>query len=97
MSSNYVCLFITSTNHCYLNKIHIFAGGVEADGMWQAVFVTFLVYSMMPLKTWVALTFSTIIAAAHMSVSALLTTNQKIGLHCFVYTRRRNKIFIDVW
>ena len=64
-----------------LNKINIFAGGVEADGMWQAVFVTFLVYAMMPLKTWVALAFSTIIAATHMSVSALLTTNQKIGLH----------------
>ena len=54
---------------------------VEADGMWQAVFVTFLVYAMMPLKTWVVLAFSTVIAATHISVSALLTTNQKVGLH----------------
>ena len=54
---------------------------VEADGMWQAVFVTFLVYAMMPLKTWVALAFSTVVAATHISVSALLTTNQKVGLH----------------
>ena len=71
-----------------LNYILIFSGGfesetlkVEADGMWQAVFVTFLVYAMMPLKTWVALAFSTVIAATHTSVSALLTTNQKVGLH----------------
>ena len=49
--------------------------------MWQAVFVTFLVYAMMPLKTWVALAFSTVVAATHISVSALLTTNQKVGLH----------------
>ena len=59
----------------------LFLAGVEADGMWQAVFVTFLVYAMMPIKTWVALVFSTIIAATHMSVSALLTANQKVGLH----------------
>ncbi len=55
--------------------------GVEADGMWQAAFVTFLVYAMMPIKTWVALAFSTLIAAAHMSVAALLTANQKIDKH----------------
>ena len=71
-------------NTCFL----LFLGGfeseklkVEADGMWQAVFVTFLVYAMMPLKTWVALAFSTVVAATHISVSALLTTNQKVGLH----------------
>ena len=56
-------------------------GGVEVDGMWQAVFVTFLVYAMMPLKTWIALAFSTVIAATHMSVTATLTSNQKIGHH----------------
>lgn len=56
-------------------------GGVEADGMWQAVFVTFLVYAMMPIKTWVALAFSTVIAATHMSVTALLTANKKIDMH----------------
>ena len=56
-------------------------GGVEADGMWQATFVTFLVYAMMPIKTWVALLFSTIIAATHMSVTGLLTANSKIDMH----------------
>ena len=74
--------------HCNTYFFLLFLGGfeseklkVEADGMWQAVFVTFLVYAMMPLKTWVALAFSTVVAATHISVSALLTTNQKVGLH----------------
>ena len=63
-------------------KLYIsFAGGVEADGMWQATFVTFLVYAMMPLKTWVAVAFSTLIAVVHMSISGILTANPKIGLH----------------
>ena len=56
-------------------------GGVEADGMWQATFVTFLVYAMMPIKTWLAMLFSTIIAAVHMSVTGILTSNQKIDMH----------------
>ena len=56
-------------------------GGVEADGMWQATFVTFLVYAMMPIKTWLALLFSTIIAAVHMSVTGILTSNSKIDMH----------------
>lgn len=55
--------------------------GVEVDGMWQATFVTFLVYAMMPLKTWVALAFSSIIAATHMSIAALMTENRKIDKH----------------
>jgi adenylate cyclase 1 len=56
-------------------------GGIEADGMWQAVFVTFLVYAMMPLKMWLAFSYSTLIAATHMSVTAVLTANQKINMH----------------
>ena len=54
--------------------------GVEVDGMWQALFVTFLVYAMMPLKTWIAVAFSTIIAGTHITVTSFLD-NTKIGHH----------------
>ncbi len=56
-------------------------GGVEADGMWQALFVTFLVYAMMPLRTWIALIYCLAIAAMHLTVTALLTANEKINMH----------------
>ena len=63
--------------------------GVEVDGMWQALFVTFLVYAMMPLKTWIAVAFSTIIAGTHITVTSFLD-NTKIGHHwqqviCFYF------------
>ena len=54
--------------------------GVEVDGMWQALFVTFLVYAMMPLKTWIAVAFSTMIAGTHITVTSFLD-NTKIGHH----------------
>ena len=72
-------------------------GGVEVDGMWQALFVTFLVYAMMPLKTWIALAFSTIIAATHMSVTALLTSNEKIGHHWQQVSVYRLKNFSEAY
>lgn len=55
--------------------------GVEVDGMWEAAFVTFLVYAMMPIRTWLALAFSLVIAATHMSVAAVLADNRKIDKH----------------
>lgn len=57
------------------------SGGVEVDGMWEAAFVTFLVYAMMPIRTWVALAFSLVIAATHMSVAAVVADNRKIDKH----------------
>lgn len=56
-------------------------GGVEADGVWQAVFVTFLVYAMMPLKTWIAFVYSVLLAAMHLIVTGVLAPTDKINMH----------------
>ena len=79
--SRKICIFIST----YFHEIIYFLGqhtgvGVEVDGMWQALFVTFLVYAMMPLKTWIAVAFSTMIAGTHITVTSFLD-NTKIGHH----------------
>ncbi|KAK3930408.1 Adenylate cyclase type 1 [Frankliniella fusca] len=43
---------------------------VVAEGVWQVVFVTFLAYAMMPLKTWVSTAFGLILSVTHVAVSA---------------------------
>ncbi|XP_059084537.1 Ca(2+)/calmodulin-responsive adenylate cyclase-like isoform X2 [Tigriopus californicus] len=53
---------------------------VEADGVWQAVLVIFLVYAMLPMKTVVALVFGLTIPFIHLIVSAVFVQN-KLGLH----------------
>ncbi|CAH1122560.1 unnamed protein product [Ceutorhynchus assimilis] len=48
---------------------------VAAEGTWQVVFVIFLAYAMMPLKSWVAGVFGFLLCAAHVAVSAVFATD----------------------
>lgn len=45
---------------------------VIAEGAWQIVFVVFLAYAMMPLKTWVAAVFGFALPIVHLTVSAIV-------------------------
>ncbi|GLV34234.1 rutabaga [Carabus blaptoides fortunei] len=45
---------------------------VIAEGAWQIVFVVFLAYAMMPLKTWVAAVFGFALPIVHVTVSAIV-------------------------
>ena len=44
---------------------------VLAEGVWQVVFVVFLAYAMMPLKTWVAALFGLFLPIVHIIVAAI--------------------------
>jgi len=44
---------------------------VLAEGVWQVVFVVFLAYAMMPLKTWVAALFGLFLPVVHVVVAAI--------------------------
>lgn len=44
---------------------------VVVEGAWQVVFVVFLAYAMMPLKTWVAAVFGFALPVVHVTVSAV--------------------------
>ncbi|CAH0554926.1 unnamed protein product [Brassicogethes aeneus] len=73
----YVVLFFLAT-FCAL-ALPLYPGGagakVSAEGTWQVVFVVFLAYAMMPLKSWVAALFGTALAAAHVAVSSVFATD----------------------
>jgi adenylate cyclase 1 len=44
---------------------------VLAEGVWPVVFVVFLAYAMMPLKTWVAAVFGVFLPLVHVTVAAI--------------------------
>ncbi|KAL1498283.1 hypothetical protein ABEB36_009104 [Hypothenemus hampei] len=44
---------------------------VAAEGTWQVIFVIFLAYAMMPLKSWVAGLFGLLLCSAHVAVSTV--------------------------
>jgi adenylate cyclase 1 len=46
---------------------------VLAEGVWQVVFVVFLAYAMMPLKTWVAAVFGVFLPVVHVIVAAIFS------------------------
>ncbi|XP_045474038.1 Ca(2+)/calmodulin-responsive adenylate cyclase-like isoform X4 [Harmonia axyridis] len=46
---------------------------VAAEGTWQVVFVIFLAYSMMPLKSWITALFGLILCGAHFAVVAIFS------------------------
>ncbi|XP_076265179.1 adenylate cyclase rutabaga isoform X5 [Rhynchophorus ferrugineus] len=48
---------------------------VAAEGTWQVVFVVFLAYAMMPLKSWVAGMFGFLLCSAHVAVSSVFATD----------------------
>lgn len=45
-----------------------------ADGVWQIVFVTFMSYSMLPLKPYISLTIGIVLPVAHIIVSIIFVT-----------------------
>lgn len=45
-----------------------------AEGTWQILFVVFLAYAMMPLKTWVAALFGITLPVVHITVSTTFAT-----------------------
>lgn len=48
---------------------------VAAEGTWQVVFVVFLAYAMMPLKSWVAALFGLLLCSAHVAVAAVFASD----------------------
>lgn len=42
------------------------------DGVWEIMFVIFMIYSMMPLRTYVALMFGLLIPVCHLAVSPVI-------------------------
>ncbi|XP_063921697.1 Ca(2+)/calmodulin-responsive adenylate cyclase isoform X9 [Zophobas morio] len=44
---------------------------VAAEGTWQVVFVVFLAYAMMPLKSWIAAIFGLLLCCAHVTIATL--------------------------
>ncbi|KAH1009575.1 hypothetical protein HUJ04_001908 [Dendroctonus ponderosae] len=48
---------------------------VAADGTWQVVFVIFLAYAMMPLKSWIAGVFGLLLCSGHVAVSSVFATD----------------------
>ncbi|XP_030753255.1 Ca(2+)/calmodulin-responsive adenylate cyclase-like isoform X5 [Sitophilus oryzae] len=48
---------------------------VAAEGTWQVVFVIFLAYAMMPLKSWIAGVFGFLLCSAHVAVSSVFATD----------------------
>ncbi|XP_044734406.1 Ca(2+)/calmodulin-responsive adenylate cyclase isoform X3 [Chrysoperla carnea] len=55
----------------YVNPVRLETRRVIAEGVWQVVFVVFLAYAMMPLKTWVAAVFGCILPIVHMAVASI--------------------------
>ena len=74
---------------------------VEADGVWQIVLVTFLVYAMLPMKTMVAMSLGFLLPFTHLLVSASFTHNN-FGLawqqvdkwNNFIHSRNLNLILL---
>jgi adenylate cyclase 1 len=48
---------------------------VGADGVWQVVFVTFLTYTMLPIKTRISLLMGAVLSCAHIAITATNTTH----------------------
>ncbi|XP_041365496.1 adenylate cyclase type 1-like isoform X2 [Gigantopelta aegis] len=46
-----------------------------ADGVWEVVFVIFMVYALMPLRTYIATVLGILLPVVHVIVSALLANN----------------------
>lgn len=47
---------------------------VAAEGTWQVVFVVFLAYAMMPLKSYIAAVFGFLLCGAHLAIASLFST-----------------------
>ncbi|XP_022241827.1 Ca(2+)/calmodulin-responsive adenylate cyclase-like [Limulus polyphemus] len=62
-----------------------------ADGVWEIVFVVFLAYTMLPIKTRLALSIGILLPGTHLGVSAVLV-GEFLGLQwqqcCFLNNNR---------
>ena len=45
------------------------------DGVWEVMFVVFMIYSLMPLRTYIAAIFGLVLPVCHMTVSAVLANH----------------------
>ncbi len=66
----------------------------EVDGVWQVVFVVFLAYAMLPLKTAVALGVGAALPVVHLIVSGVCAENH-LGLK-WQQVRRAEKMMIKL-
>ncbi|KAJ8313922.1 hypothetical protein KUTeg_008483 [Tegillarca granosa] len=46
-----------------------------ADGVWEIMFVVFMIYSLMPLRTYIASVFGIILPVCHVTISAVVANN----------------------
>ncbi|KAK3101048.1 hypothetical protein FSP39_000561 [Pinctada imbricata] len=44
-----------------------------ADGVWEVIFVVFIAYSLMPLRTYIVVAFGVVVPVAHLVTSGLIT------------------------
>ncbi|XP_018562676.1 Ca(2+)/calmodulin-responsive adenylate cyclase isoform X3 [Anoplophora glabripennis] len=64
---------------------------VAAEGTWQVVFVVFLAYAMMPLKSYIAAVFGFMLCSAHLVVASIFATDfprmmwQQLGANVVVF------------
>lgn len=63
-----------------------------ADGVWEVMFVVFMIYSLMPLRTYIAAVLGVILPVCHLVVSAVIVDNESAFLwrqvrifHTFAY------------
>jgi len=49
---------------------------VEVEGVWQIVFSTFVVYSMLPLRTWVAISYGVLLSCLHTIISVVVMDSE---------------------
>ena len=68
---------------------------VLAEGVWQVVFVVFLAYAMMPLKTWVAALFGLFLPVVHVVVAAIFAKEFPSLTWQQVRFRRKNCIYFS--
>lgn len=72
----YVVLFFLAT-FCAI-ALPLYPGSstakVAAEGTWQVVFVVFLAYAMMPLKSYIAAVFGGLLCGAHLAVASVFST-----------------------
>ncbi|XP_050314795.1 Ca(2+)/calmodulin-responsive adenylate cyclase isoform X2 [Anthonomus grandis grandis] len=73
----YVVLFFLATFCALALPLYpsSIATKVAAEGTWQVVFVSFLAYAMMPLKSWVTGVFGFLLCSAHLAVSSIFSTD----------------------
>ncbi|XP_040577884.1 adenylate cyclase type 1 isoform X2 [Lepeophtheirus salmonis] len=79
----YVCylILVLSASFCVCSfPFSRWEDSVEVEGVWQVLLVLFLTYSMLPLQTWIAISYGLSLSLLHVLVSVFFTLN-KLHLH----------------